>query len=242
VLQSIKQNQAFIAVFLNYRLNIFGFGASSDMIAAQSRFSSLKGINFGLRDQKVALTWISKNIAAFGGDPEKTTIAGQSCGASSVHAHLLEAELGDSGNSKALFQKAILQSGALGCAGPRPMADADRHWSDLCRKFRIEHEEPVRRVELLKRVPADRLLSAATDLRWSTYPLYVDGITLKPTNLGCEVLVELGDVASGCDSEDLDAKERREIEIVAGDVDSEVGTPYLNPIRHSKKPCAISVR
>jgi carboxylesterase type B len=228
VLQSIKQNQAFIAVALNYRLNIFGFGASSDMIAAQSGSCSLKGINFGLRDQKVALTWISRNIAAFGGDPDKITIAGQSCGASSVHAHLLEAELGGGGKRKALFQKAILQSGALGCAGPRSMADADRHWSDLCRRFQIDNEEAVKRIELLKGVPAHRLLDAAADLGWSVYPLYVDGITLKATDLGCEVLVGLGEVAGGFDSEDEDAKERREIEIVAGDVDAEVGAPCSN--------------
>jgi len=45
--------------------------------------------NMGFKDQTMALTWIKKNIAKFGGDPDRVTIMGQSAGAASVHFHIL---------------------------------------------------------------------------------------------------------------------------------------------------------
>lgn len=61
--------------------------------------------NLGLKDQRLALKWIRRNIDRFGGDPENVTIFGESAGASSIHYHILSEE------SKGLFHKAILQSG-----------------------------------------------------------------------------------------------------------------------------------
>jgi len=62
--------------------------------------------NAGLLDQQIALDWIHKHIAAFGGDPQRVTIFGESAGAASVGYHLL------SPGSDNLFQRAILQSGS----------------------------------------------------------------------------------------------------------------------------------
>ncbi|ENH72095.1 Lipase 1 [Fusarium oxysporum f. sp. cubense race 1] len=130
VLRSLSNKTPFIAVSINYRLGIFGFGASSDMIVAQGSDSSLKGVNFGLYDQKLALIWVKRNIAAFGGDDNKITIMGQSAGGISCHLHLLEAELGI---EKPLFCKAGLISGPLGGLELTSMEKSDQRWAELCR-------------------------------------------------------------------------------------------------------------
>ncbi|KAI1847473.1 hypothetical protein JX265_012313 [Neoarthrinium moseri] len=72
--QWIEQTQGHIVVTINYRLNIFGFPNS----AAQP-------LNAGLLDQRLAVEWARDNIAAFGGDPERMALWGQSAGAWSVN-------------------------------------------------------------------------------------------------------------------------------------------------------------
>ena len=86
-----------ILVAGNYRLGALGF---------LSTFSEEFPGNYGLKDQLLMMKWIQENIAAFGGDPHKVTIFGESAGAGSVGYHLL------SPKSKGLFSGAILQSGS----------------------------------------------------------------------------------------------------------------------------------
>ena len=69
--------QGIVAVTVNYRLGIFGFLAHPEL-SAESPYKASG--NYGLLDQNAALVWVSKNIAAFGGDPKKVTIAGESAG------------------------------------------------------------------------------------------------------------------------------------------------------------------
>jgi carboxylesterase type B len=45
--------------------------------------------NFGLKDQVMAMKWVKKNIAAFGGDPDKVTLMGDNAGAASAHLHMM---------------------------------------------------------------------------------------------------------------------------------------------------------
>jgi para-nitrobenzyl esterase len=68
----------------NYRLGALGFFSHP----ALDKQSPAGPVNFGLLDQIEALEWVPKNIAAFGGDPENVTIAGESAGAQSVLALL----------------------------------------------------------------------------------------------------------------------------------------------------------
>ena len=72
-----------VAVSLNYRTNIFGFFVHPELTRESPHHASG---NYGLLDQVAALRWVQKNIAAFGGDPKRVTIAGESAGSISVSA------------------------------------------------------------------------------------------------------------------------------------------------------------
>ena len=67
-----------IVVTINYRLDVFGFLAHPELTKESGANASG---NYGLLDQIAALQWVSKNIAAFGGDPAQVTIFGESAGA-----------------------------------------------------------------------------------------------------------------------------------------------------------------
>jgi carboxylesterase type B len=86
-----------IVVTMNYRLGALGFLAHGGHY------------NFGFADQILALHWVQANIAAFGGNPNDLTLFGESAGAKSVGLHVFS-----SPKSSGLFQRAILESNALG--------------------------------------------------------------------------------------------------------------------------------
>jgi carboxylesterase type B len=79
--QSVALGTPFIGVGLNYRLSAFGFITGKEV-------SKEGATNLGFRDQRLALHWIQENIKAFGGDPDKVTIFGESSGAESVAAQV----------------------------------------------------------------------------------------------------------------------------------------------------------
>nr|WVD56321.1 MarCE [Maribacter sp.] len=94
--------EGIVVVTTNYRLNIFGFLAHPELSTEASYKASG---NYGLLDQNAALKWVNKNIAAFGGDPNKITIAGESAGsigtsqqmASPLSKDLIAGAIGESG-------------------------------------------------------------------------------------------------------------------------------------------------
>ena len=92
-----------IVVTINYRLGALGFLVSTS--------DGLFG-NYGLDDQKLAMQWVQDNIAAFGGDPARVTLFGESAGAMSIGLHFLDQERRQ--RSPTLFQGLILQSNPLG--------------------------------------------------------------------------------------------------------------------------------
>lgn len=90
---SVLAKKNLVVVAINYRLGFLGFFKSASMTG-----------NYGFKDQVMALNWVQQNIAAFGGNPNLVTIAGESAGAISVQCHLT------SPLSEGLFHRAIMES------------------------------------------------------------------------------------------------------------------------------------
>lgn len=90
-----------VVVTLNYRLGPFGFFAHPDLTRESGRNASG---NYGVMDFVAGLEWVRRNIAAFGGDPERVTAVGQSAGGYLVHYAIASARV------PRLFQRAIIQS------------------------------------------------------------------------------------------------------------------------------------
>jgi carboxylesterase type B len=88
-----------VVVTLNYRLGALGFLSGTDGLTG----------NYGLLDQQLAFEWVRDNAEAFGGDPEKITIFGESAGAMSVGLHMMSIP-----SSTGLFRAGIMQSNPLG--------------------------------------------------------------------------------------------------------------------------------
>ncbi|KNC46583.1 carboxylesterase type B [Thecamonas trahens ATCC 50062] len=123
IYNGIYWNNAFpnkaIIVTTNYRLGPFGWLASP-LLAKEDPDGSTG--NTGLQDQRLALMWVQKNIAAFGGDPNKVTIWGESAGAGSVSTHLV------SPKSWPYFHAAIMNSGPPANWTARSLDMAEAHW------------------------------------------------------------------------------------------------------------------
>ena len=116
-----------VVVTANYRLNIFGFLALPEL----SKESPYKASgNYGMLDQVAALKWVQNNISAFGGDPKKVTIAGESAGSISVSL-LMASPL-----SKDLIAGAIGESGAAikPTLPPVPLTEAEKTGLDFAKK------------------------------------------------------------------------------------------------------------
>ena len=96
-----------LVVQANYRVSAFGF-----LGGAQVRAEGVGAANVGLRDQRLALQWAADNIAAFGGDPDRVTIWGESAGAVSVLYHMLIEGGDNTYKGKPLFRGAIMNSGS----------------------------------------------------------------------------------------------------------------------------------
>lgn len=105
--QSVVQKQPIIYVAMNYRVSAWGFLPGAEAAKAGAT-------NLGLLDQREALRWVQKNIGAFGGDPSRVTLFGESAGAISIGYQAL---LND-GDNEGLWHAAIAQSGSADPAGP----------------------------------------------------------------------------------------------------------------------------
>lgn len=147
--ENLARNGA-VVVTINYRLGIFGFLALPELSAESPHHASG---NYALLDQIAALQWVQRNIAAFGGDPARVTIFGQSAGADSVCA-LMASPL-----ANGLFTRVIAESGGL--FGPLPsLADAEKQGQKLAAKLGAT-EDVVK--TLRAKNAADLLLATAGD-------------------------------------------------------------------------------
>ena len=153
-----------VAVTVNYRLGVFGFMTHPELTKESPHHASG---NYGLLDQAAALRWVQQNIAAFGGDPKKVTIAGESAGSVSVSAQMA------SPLSKNLIAGAIGESGSmLGTLRAVPLADAEKNG--------VEFGNSIGAKSLvdLRAVPADQLLEASKKYGVFRFPMTVDGYFL----------------------------------------------------------------
>ena len=136
-----------IAITANYREGIFGFLAHPEL----SKETEYKGYgNYGFLDQVAAIQWVKDNIAAFGGDPSRITIMGESAGSISVSA-LMASPL-----SRGLIAQAMGSSGSvLGNEGWKTLAEAE--------KMGVEKVKSMgyKKIADLRKLPADELMRLA---------------------------------------------------------------------------------
>uniref|UniRef100_A0A7S3G3L1 Carboxylic ester hydrolase n=1 Tax=Palpitomonas bilix TaxID=652834 RepID=A0A7S3G3L1_9EUKA len=146
-----------ILVSANYRLNALGFLALPEL---QKEDEGNSTGNYGIMDQTFALQWVQRNIAAFGGDPSRVTIFGQSAGGFSVCVHVA------SPASKGLFSAAIMQSGSCDTTQFfRPLAKAVEfgyRMADMAKCNRSSLSE-AGFVACLRSVPTSSLLIPVLD-------------------------------------------------------------------------------
>ena len=154
-----------VALTVNYRLGVFGFFSHPEL-TKESKHSASG--NQGLLDQVAALQWVQANIAAFGGDPKKVTIAGESAGSISVSA-LMASPL-----SRRLIAGAIGESGAMiePTIPPVPLADAEKTGA----AFGAALEAPS--LAALCALPAEKILEATARPGLPRFSPAVDGYFL----------------------------------------------------------------
>ncbi|MGC2620808.1 MAG: carboxylesterase family protein [Acidobacteriaceae bacterium] len=138
--------QGIVVVSFNYRLGALGFFASRELDAESPQHVSG---NYGHLDQLAALAWVKRNIAAFGGDPAKVTIGGESSGALDV-CNLMASPL-----AAGLLRGAILESGVcVDSVYPR-LREAEENGKLLAKDLGADS------LEKLRAAPAERVLEAA---------------------------------------------------------------------------------
>ncbi|MEW4449428.1 carboxylesterase family protein [Qipengyuania sp. JC766] len=153
-----------MVVSINYRLGALGFLAHPALSA-----ESPEGIsgNYGLLDQIEALRWVERNIAAFGGDPDNVTVAGESAGGLSV-MHLMASPL-----AHGLFDKAIMQSAYM-VSEPALAEDRNGHPSAESEGLRVAAAAGTDTLADMRSMDARELTAKATAAGFRTYPT-VDG-------------------------------------------------------------------
>lgn len=157
-----------VAVTVNYRLGVFGFLSHPELTRESPNRASG---NYGLLDQHAALLWVRRNIGAFGGDPKRITIAGESAGSLSVSVQMA------SPLSRGIIAGAIGESGAM--IGPTlpavPLAEAERVG------VKLMEEAGAKSMAELRQKPADAILAAMMRGNPFRFSAAIDGYLLpKP--------------------------------------------------------------
>ncbi|KPI35427.1 Cocaine esterase [Cyphellophora attinorum] len=152
-----------IVVTINYRTNIFGFPGASILPKGEQ--------NLGYLDQRLALDWVQRNIAQFGGDPTKVTIFGESAGALSIDALLTQAPTNDAGTLP--FRAAILESGTGSLRSPIP--DFGFWWKNA--SLTLGCGAAGDDLECMRALPATTIKDAIERNIISTWPPVPDNVT-----------------------------------------------------------------
>ena len=207
--------QGVVVVSMNYRMGRFGFFAHPALAAEAP--DDLRG-NYAYMDQRAALQWVQRNIAAFGGDPKGVTIFGESAGGGSVMVHLT------SPLSRGLFHRAILQSPGVPTARAKvlPMvelADAEKIAIDYAHSLGIMADGRAA-LKALRALPASKLaegISASEEIAALSAGGHVNGFASAVRD--GKLVAELPDVA-------LTAGHQAMVPVVIGanDRDLSIGT------------------
>lgn len=157
-----------VVVTCNYRLNIFGFLAHPEL-SAEAPYKASG--NYGMLDQAAALKWVQKNIAAFGGDPKKITLAGESAGSIAVSMQM------SSPLSRGLIAGAIGESGAgiNPTMTPVPLADGEKMGVDFLKKA------GVATIKQLRALSSRDVYELFDESRMFGFPIVIDGYFLPKT-------------------------------------------------------------
>ncbi|GMF56729.1 unnamed protein product [Phytophthora fragariaefolia] len=170
--EATQAGKPFIGVSINYRLHGFGFLWGS---AVEKEGVS----NLGFKDQRLVLHWVQENIAAFGGDPDKVTIWGESAGGWSVGYQLLAY----GGRDDGIFRGAIMQSGAP-AHGPSSYTNAsawDVYYYNITEAANCSSASDT--LACLREVPIDTLSSifnSSVDSS-ASFSLVIDGDYVQDT-------------------------------------------------------------
>jgi para-nitrobenzyl esterase len=199
-----KQGLVFVTV--NSRIGIFGFLPHPDL-SAESAYG-VSG-NYGMFDQLAALKWIQENIAAFGGDPDRVTIAGNSAGGKSVNIFAC------SPLAKGLFRRGICSSSAcFGVPGDHAGGSNQlRNLKDMERQGKEFLENLNLTIEDLRKMPAEDLQKLGVRASRICRPV-VDGYLLPDTVYNL-----------------FAAGKQNDVQIMAGNCSEEAGPYYANKER-----------
>ncbi|EXK36914.1 hypothetical protein FOXG_09027 [Fusarium oxysporum f. sp. lycopersici 4287] len=151
-----------IVVFtFNYRTNVFGFPNSPDIPASE--------INLGIHDQQLAIEWVQRNARAFGGDPDKVTIWGESAGAMSVDIHVNR-------YTSPPFRAAMMFSGqmSVGYLGSTASHHDTSYWDNLTTVVGCQGPEQL---QCMREVPGDDLVKAMGTAGSAFLPI-TDNVTI----------------------------------------------------------------
>ncbi|WP_428666008.1 carboxylesterase/lipase family protein [Runella sp.] len=157
-----------VVVTCNYRLNIFGFLAHPEL-SAEAPYKASG--NYGMLDQAAALKWVQKNIAAFGGDPKKITLAGESAGSIAVSMQM------SSPLSRGLIAGAIGESGAgiNPTMTPVPLADGEKMGVDFLKKSGMSG------IKQLRALSSRDVYELFDESKMFGFPIVIDGYFLPKT-------------------------------------------------------------
>ncbi|RDA96128.1 hypothetical protein CP533_1758 [Ophiocordyceps camponoti-saundersi (nom. inval.)] len=169
---SIVSNQDVVVVNINYRTNIFGFPGSSAKPQSEQNLGLTRDSRYSLLDQRLALDWVQRNIHAFGGDPKRVTLFGESAGGGSVDMLVLNPP------DPIPFAGAIMQSGQSAIS--RPNHDSATSWKKLIKATNCQgHDDNG--LECIRALPAEKIRDVVQRKKLPFFPIYDNGTTWSST-------------------------------------------------------------
>lgn len=158
----VLARKGIVCVTANYREGIFGFFSHPQL----SKEASYKGSgNYGFMDQAAAIRWVKDNIAAFGGDPARITIMGESAGSVSVSAQMA------SPMSRDLIAQAMGSSGSVAARPALTLKEAEKRGVEAMKKAGLKTLREARALsaeELMKRMPVTDMPGCVIDNHFMT--------------------------------------------------------------------------